>query len=71
MSEALRLNSALTSLNLEDTGVGAKGADAIGDALHANWALKQLDMRSNGADVAQALEEANEKHAFMAKIQVW
>ncbi|KAG0010688.1 hypothetical protein BGZ81_002607, partial [Podila clonocystis] len=60
LSETLKTNSTLTTLNLQSNSIGDNGAQALSEALKSNSALITLDLWSNsiGDSGAQALSEA-------------
>ncbi|KAF9569199.1 hypothetical protein EC968_002670 [Mortierella alpina] len=60
LAEALKTNSALTSLNLYNSWIGSDGATALAEVLKTNSALTSLNLYSNaiGDDGAKALAEA-------------
>ena len=55
IGEALRVNGALTSLNLRETSIGADGAAAIAEGLKVNGALTSLDIRWNDLGAGEGL----------------
>ena len=71
MAEALKSNSALTTLDLESNSIDDEGARALAGALKSNGALAVLDMEGNsyGHESARALDDARaavEKAAAVA-----
>ncbi|KAK5809251.1 hypothetical protein F5H01DRAFT_394807 [Linnemannia elongata] len=60
LAEALKTNSTLTTLNLENNLIGFDGAKALAEALKTNKALTTLNLRLNsiGSYGAMALAEA-------------
>ncbi|KAG9060730.1 hypothetical protein KI688_008941 [Linnemannia hyalina] len=60
LSETLKTNSSLTTLNLERNSIGDNGAQALSEALKTNSTLTTLNLLRNsiGDNGAQALSEA-------------
>ncbi|KAG0196550.1 hypothetical protein BGX28_009996, partial [Mortierella sp. GBA30] len=60
LSEALKINSTVTTLNLSYNSIGDNGAVALSEALKTNSTLTTLDLRNNsiGSYGAVALSEA-------------
>ena len=48
LGEVLRVNGALTSLDLSDSSIGAAGVAALGEALRMNNTLTSLDLSNFG-----------------------
>ncbi|KAF9902118.1 hypothetical protein EC991_005258 [Linnemannia zychae] len=60
LSESLKTDSTLTTLNLQDNSIGDNGAQALAEALKINSTLTTLSLQDNsiGDNGAQALAEA-------------
>ena len=52
ISEALKVNGSLTSLDVSENTIKNEGAVAIGEALKINGSLTSLDVRFNSLDEA-------------------
>lgn len=48
LAEALKVNSRLTTLQLEGNGIDSDGAIAIADALKVNTSLTDVNLKENG-----------------------
>ena len=57
---ALKVNTSLTSLNLDGNSIGDEGANSLSEALRVNTSLTSLDLRDNsiGDEGAHSLSEA-------------
>ena len=44
LSEALKVNSSLTQLNLRDNSIGDSGAKSLSDAMESNITITELDI---------------------------
>ncbi|CAE7347373.1 NLRC3 [Symbiodinium sp. KB8] len=70
ISEALKSNSTLTSIDLTEWFIGDKGAQAIGEALKTNSTLTSINLQGNdiGGEGAEALAEALKSNATVRGI---
>ncbi|KFH71343.1 hypothetical protein MVEG_01643 [Podila verticillata NRRL 6337] len=68
LSEALKINSTLTTLNLRSNFIGDDGAQALAEALKTNSTLSVLDLSDNsiGNYGVQALSEALKTNSTIA-----
>ncbi|KAG0077399.1 hypothetical protein BGZ93_003712, partial [Podila epicladia] len=72
LSEALKTNSTLVTLELRGNMLGDDGAQALSEALKANSSLATLDLRDNeiGSNGAQALSEALKANSTMTTLKL-
>ncbi|KFH63132.1 hypothetical protein MVEG_11169 [Podila verticillata NRRL 6337] len=72
LSETLKTNSTLTSLDLHSNSIGDNGAAALSEALKTNSTLTTLDLRGNsiGDNGAQALGEALKTNSTLATLHL-
>ncbi|KAG9061903.1 hypothetical protein KI688_007054 [Linnemannia hyalina] len=73
LTEALKTNSTLTTLDLESNSIGSNGAKALAEALKTNSFLTTLDLESNsiGENGAQALAEALKTNKTLTTLNLW
>ncbi|KAF9995335.1 hypothetical protein BGZ79_010970 [Entomortierella chlamydospora] len=72
LSEALKVNSTLTTLSLYNNSVRDNGAQALSEALKTNSTLTTLDLTFNsiGSDGAQALSEALKTNSTLTTLDL-
>ncbi|KAF9952250.1 hypothetical protein BGZ70_000672 [Mortierella alpina] len=73
LSETLRNNSILTTLNLYGNSIGANGAQALSEALKTNSTLTTLDLYGNsiGDDGVRALSEALKTNLTLTTLDLY
>ncbi|KAI8596729.1 hypothetical protein EDD21DRAFT_419388, partial [Dissophora ornata] len=59
LSEALKTNTTLTTLSLQDNSIEKEGALALSEALKTNTTLTTLDLRNNSIESEGALALTN------------
>ena len=72
MSEALKENTTLQSLNLHRNSIGDEGAKALSEALKENTTLQSLNLQSNSIkyDGAKALSEALKENTTLQSLDL-
>ncbi|KAG0303192.1 RHO1 GDP-GTP exchange protein 2 [Dissophora globulifera] len=73
LTETLKTNSILTTLDLQDNSIGEDGAKALAEALKTNKTLSTLDLWHNsiGDDGAKALAEALKTNSTLSTLGLW
>ncbi|KAI9029127.1 kinase-like domain-containing protein [Hyaloraphidium curvatum] len=72
LAEALKVNTALATLWLDDNSIGVEGARALAQALKTNSALTRLDLPRNsiGVEGARALAEALKDNSTLTTLHL-
>ncbi|CAE7210314.1 NLRC3 [Symbiodinium necroappetens] len=72
MNEALKTNSTLTSISLENNDIGVEGCKAICEALKSNSTLTSINLHGNRIDVegCKAMGEALKCNSTLASINL-
>ncbi|KAH7028671.1 hypothetical protein BKA57DRAFT_443777 [Linnemannia elongata] len=73
LSEMLKSNLFLTSLDLQHSSIGEDGAQALSEALKANSTLTTLDLNGNkiGPNGAVVLSEALKTNSTLTTLKLW
>jgi Ran GTPase-activating protein (RanGAP) involved in mRNA processing and transport len=73
VADALKVNTALQSLDLWSNSIGAEGAIVLADALKENTGLQSLNLGSNsiGAEGAKALADALKVNTALQSLNLW